>query len=164
MPEGNDSGAQAGAEQQQGQQGQTGGQQGGQAPPWEASGEPFDPDRAWRRIQALQGERDTLRSRVTEHEQASMTELQRITQRAEQAEGQLPTLQQENARLRVALEVGLDADLMDRLRGNTVEELKADAEQLKGRFGARQQPFDHGARQSAGPQSMNDLIFGARQR
>lgn len=49
-------------------------------------------------------------------------------QRADQAEA-------EAARLRVAITVGLPADLVDRLRGNTPEELEADAKFLKEKFG-----------------------------
>src|SRR5690606_1676617 len=42
--------------------------------------------------------------------------------------------QAENLRLRVALATGLDEDLADRLRGNTREELIADAEKLIARL------------------------------
>lgn len=41
-----------------------------------------------------------------------------------------PKLQVENLKLRVALRMGLDEDLADRLRGTTSEELTADAEKL----------------------------------
>ena len=40
----------------------------------------------------------------------------------------------ENLRLRVALKSGLDDDLADRLRGNTEDELLADAQKLLDRF------------------------------
>lgn len=40
----------------------------------------------------------------------------------------------ENLRLRIALKTGLDDDLADRLRGNTEEELLADARKLLDRF------------------------------
>lgn len=144
---------------------------GSQAPPWEAEGQQFDPERAWQLIQTLRtereglkSERDGLKTRVSEHEQASMTELEREKQRADEASAQVPTLQSENARLRAALEVGLDGDLIDRLRGATFEELKADAEQLKQRFSAPPTRFDHGPRQTAAATSMNDLILGGTRR
>lgn len=150
-------------QQQSGQPGQ--GSQGGEKPPWEANGQQFDPERAWRLIQNVQSERDGLKTKVTEHEQASMTEQQKLEQRAATAEGQLPTLQSENLRLRAAISAGIDVADVDRLRGNTLAELVEDAKQLKQRYGGGQQPpprFDHGARQNAGTQSMNDLIFGTR--
>lgn len=174
MPEGDNTGA-AGAQQTAGQAPAAGQQQDGQQgtpPPWEANGQQFDPERAWKLIQNLQGERDglrserdTLRSTVSEHEQASMTELQRATQRAETAEGRLPTLESENTRLRAALSVGLtDPDLIDRLRGSTLDELVADAKALQQRLAPPQRRFDTGARQTADASDMNDLIFGGLRR
>lgn len=45
-------------------------------------------------------------------------------------EARIPELERENARLRVALAKGLPVDLVDRLRGDTEDELAADADSL----------------------------------
>ncbi len=47
---------------------------------------------------------------------------------------ELTTLQKENLRLRVAISTGLDADIADRLRGDTEDELLEDAQNLIDRF------------------------------
>lgn len=154
----------------QGSQNSQSAQGGGQTPPWEANGQSFDPERAWRLIQNLQGERDGLKterdglqSKVSEHEQASMSELEKLTSRVEKAEGQVGPLQSENLRLRAAISAGIDPDDIDRLRGNTLEELVEDAKQLRERYTRQQQAaFDHGPRTTPQAGSMNDLIFGAR--
>lgn len=165
MPEGTEGQAvQEDGEAQQTQQQTT--------PPWEANGERFDPERAWRLIQDLRGERDglrtereTLQGRVSEFEQANQTDAERLTQRAETAEARIPTLEQENNRLRAAMQVGLDPELIDRLRGDTLEDLVQDAKSLQQRMGPpAAQRFAHGARQSSAPGSMNDLIAGAIRR
>jgi hypothetical protein len=56
--------------------------------------------------------------------------LTETTQRAETAEQRVADLEPENLRLRVALETGLPAELIDRLKGDNEDELKADAESL----------------------------------
>jgi hypothetical protein len=56
--------------------------------------------------------------------------VQELTTKAETVEGKLAELEPENLRLRVALETGLPAELIDRLKGDDEDELKADAESL----------------------------------
>ena len=157
------------AQQGQGEQGgqaQGAGQQRREAPPWERNGEPFDPDRAWRQIESLRGERETLRGERDRlaaaqraAEQATMSETDKLREQVKD----LPGMQSENLRLRAALAAGItDVDLIDRLRGNTLDELKADAEQLKTKLGAATPAprFEHGARQQSDSQDINDLLFG----
>jgi len=62
--------------------------------------------------------------------EASKTDQQRLEERATKAEQQLTPLQAENTRLKVALAKGLPADLADRLKGDTPEEIAADADAL----------------------------------
>ncbi len=91
-----------------------------------------------------------------------MTEQQKLEKRAKDAETALPALQSENARLRVAIEKNLPADLVDRLKGTTVEELSADADKLLSLIGGAGVDFDGGTRASAGaPTDMNQMIRGA---
>lgn len=52
------------------------------------------------------------------------------------------TVRAENMRLRVALKAGLDDDLADRLRGETEDELLADAEKLLNRFYPEKKTLD----------------------
>lgn len=56
--------------------------------------------------------------------------LTEVTARAETAEGRATELEAENLRYRIALEKGLPADLIDRLKGDSEDELKADADKL----------------------------------
>lgn len=71
--------------------------------------------------------------------EASKTDAQRLEERASKAEQQLTPLQAENARLKVALAKGLPADLADRLKGDTPEEIAADADALLALVGTAQQ-------------------------
>ena len=68
--------------------------------------------------------------RLAQIEEADKTELQKVTGRAETAETRAADAEAELARMRVAIDKGLPADLVDRLRGDTPEELAADADKL----------------------------------
>jgi hypothetical protein len=70
--------------------------------------------------------------RLAELDESAKTETQKLAERAEAAERALPGLQVENTRLRVALEKGIPASAVDRLRGETPEEIAADADVLLG--------------------------------
>lgn len=70
--------------------------------------------------------------RLTELDESQKSEAQKLAERAEAAEGALPALRVENARLRVALEKGIPSTAVDRLRGETPEEIAADADVLLG--------------------------------
>lgn len=63
-------------------------------PPWEASGEDFDPQRAWNLIQNLRGDLDKAKPVLDEHErlrQASQTDLERAKEELTAATGQIET-------------------------------------------------------------------------
>lgn len=108
-------------------------------PPW---GDDFDADKAWKLIQNLRSDKEKLsarevltdeqKTRLAEYDkyvEASKTELQK----AQEAASKVPTLEEQNLRLQVALEKGLTgdrADLAARLQGKTKEELSADADKL----------------------------------
>lgn len=78
----------------------------------------FDPKRARRTIDRLRGELKAEKAKKT----------------APKDTAESKRLGQENLRLRVALKAGLDDDLADRLRGETEDELLADAQKLLDRF------------------------------
>lgn len=131
---------------------------GEQAPPWERDGKPFDPERAWTRIQNMQRDLETARTRVTEFEQAAMTDQQRVEARATAAEEAATSAQRELARYRVAADKGVPADL---LAGSTEEEMAAHADRLIAFGGQRTPPvpsFDGGARTPTEGADMNDLL------
>lgn len=107
--------------------------------------------------------RKAAEARAKQYEDRDKTEAQRLEERATAAESRLGPIEQENARLRVALSKGLPADLVDRLRGQTPEELSADADALLALVGPTRSPvpptFGGGPRTpppTGG--SMNDLI------
>lgn len=82
------------------------------------------------------GEPDAVRARVqraTELEQAQMTEVQRANQERDTAVQQATAAQQAALRMQVALERGFTGDrawLATRLQGQTVEQLRADADAM----------------------------------
>jgi len=78
----------------------------------------FDAKRARRTIDRLRRERNTARE----------------TARSAKNDPEMTKLQAENLRLRVAMKVGLDDDLADRLKGSTEDELLEDAQKLLDRF------------------------------
>lgn len=68
--------------------------------------------------------------RLAEMEEAQKTEQQKLTERAEAAERAAKDRDAENLRLKVAIAKNLPADLADRLRGDSEEELNEDADKL----------------------------------
>ena len=78
----------------------------------------FDAKRARRTIDRLRRERNTAREAAKNAKNDPET----------------TRLQAENLRLRVAMKVGLDDDLADRLKGTTEDELLEDAQKLLDRF------------------------------
>ena len=72
----------------------------------------------------------TKAGRLAEIEAAQQTETEKLTGKVTELEGKLTPVQQENMRLRVAMEKKLDPSLVDRLRGTTKEELEKDADSL----------------------------------
>lgn len=69
-------------------------------------------------------------SKLQELEDAKKTETEKLTDRAAKAETRASELESELLRLRVAISKQVPPDLVDRLRGETEEELAADADKL----------------------------------
>jgi predicted ribosome quality control (RQC) complex YloA/Tae2 family protein len=108
--------------------------------PW-GDDKDFDPEKAWKLIQnvrsdvdKLKTERDTLATKVREHEDATKSDTQKLEERASNAESGLSTAQRETARLRIALKKNLTETQAKRLVGDTEEELEADADELLASF------------------------------
>lgn len=83
-----------------------------------------------REAEAKIKELEPLAAKAREAEEANKTELEKANGKAAQLDDQVKTLTGENLRLRVALEKKIPAELIDRLKGNSKEELEADAEEL----------------------------------
>lgn len=100
---------------------------------------------------ALQAERDArkraedeakaLRARLDDIEAANMTELEKAQKAARDAQAELSALQLESLRHRVALEKGLPANLVDRLRGESEADIAADADALLALVNAPRSPM-----------------------
>lgn len=111
---------------------------------------------------------DDLKARAAkldEIEAANQSDLERISGERDDLQSRVEPLGVENLRLRVALDKGLDPDLIDRLQGSTKEELEQDADKLIEKFGDRQQDpnLDGGAR-GGGSDSQGDMNAAIRQR
>ena len=101
---------------------------------------PFDEERAKRTIGTLREAETKLKGQVTElaakaqkydeWENAQKTELQKLTEQLEAERTQRTTFEREALRTKVALTKALPAELVDRLQGETEEELQADADKL----------------------------------
>ena len=79
-----------------------------------------------------------LKARLDEIEKANLSDLERAQQEAADAKSRLADLERQSLAQRIALEEGLHASLVDRLRGATEDEIRADAAALKQLVG--QQP------------------------
>lgn len=73
---------------------------------------------------------EELKSKVAQFEESKKTESERLTGERDTFKSQAEQAQAEALRLRVALSKQLPAELIDRLRGSTKEELEADADEL----------------------------------
>jgi predicted DNA binding CopG/RHH family protein len=101
---------------------------------------PFDEERAKRTIGTLREAEIKLKGQVTElsakaqkydeWENAQKTELQKLTDQLEAERAQRIAFEGQALRARVALAKDLPAELVDRLQGETEEELLADADKL----------------------------------
>ena len=97
--------------------------------------------------------------RLAEIESAQQTDLERVTVERDELKNQLTPLQTENLRLRVAAEKKLPAELVDRLKGGTKEEMESDADELLKLVGAPVPPdFGGGPREPAPAGDMDTLI------
>jgi hypothetical protein len=75
-------------------------------------------------------ELEQLQSKEQERKQAELTDIERMKARADELEAELKEERQGRLRLQVAAEYNLPEALANRLQGESLEELKADAEQL----------------------------------
>lgn len=112
-------------------------------------------------------EAETLRLRLREFEDQNKTELEKATSRATEASEKLTKTETENLRLRTALSKSLPLELADRLRGDSAEEMAADADRLlalvaPSRPGPPNGGFDPGARDTA-PEPGGDMNRQIRQ-
>lgn len=71
-----------------------------------------------------------LETKEQERKQSEMTEAEKYKARADQLEAELKEERQGRMRLQVAAEYSLPEALANRLQGDTIEALKADAEQI----------------------------------
>lgn len=135
-------------------------------------------NKRWSREQAKIHEQykgfDDLKSKAVEFDKlqaANQTESQRLQaerdaalQQAAETEARAAAAEAAALRQRIAVEEGLPPKFASRLTGETEDELRADAKDTFGEFINTTESFDHGPRSKSAPQSMNDLIFGAKRR
>lgn len=108
--------------------------EGSETPPW---GDDFDPARAWQTIQNLRNSEKDLKAYKAEAERAAKekadaekTEVQRLTERLAELEGELSSKAREALVAKVAKEHGIPDDLTDLLTGDDEEAISAKAERL----------------------------------
>lgn len=87
----------------------------------------FDPDKAAERIRKIQSENKNLRERAKTAEQKAAG--------VDEKDKRISSLEGELLRERVGRRLSLPDELVDRLRGNSEEEILADAEKLVGLLG-----------------------------
>jgi uncharacterized protein (DUF849 family) len=117
------------------------------------------------RKQAREAEkaRKAAEAEVAQFKQRDMTDQQKLEQRATTAEKAAEDATKALNRIHAAMAAGLEFADADLITGSTPEEMKASAERLAERFGARVPDFDGGARGAATrPADMNDLIRRSR--
>lgn len=71
-----------------------------------------------------------LKAKLDEIEQANLSDLEKAQQAAKAATDRLAEIESTSLRQKVAIEKGVPAKWVDRLRGDTEEELAADADQI----------------------------------
>lgn len=80
--------------------------------------------------------------KLAEYEDAQKSEQEKLTERAEAAEKAARQHETELLRLRVAMANELPAELAERLRGDTEDELQEDAKRLLELVGSQRKPAD----------------------
>jgi len=113
--------------------------QAAQTPPWGAD---FNAEKAWNLVQNLRSDKEKLSARevLTPDAKQKLAEYDRLVEaskseleKAQEAASKVTPLETENLRLKVALEKGLVGDrasLVDRLKGDSLDALRADADSL----------------------------------
>lgn len=94
---------------------------------------------------AAEKEREALSARLKEFEDRDKSEAEKLAERAAAAEAERDALKADAIRARVALTKGIPADLMDRLRGSSEEEVAADADRLMAVIASSTKPLPRGA-------------------
>lgn len=111
----------------------------GQAAP---TAPPSSADKDWRaeaaKWKAMARKHEAAAKKLADLEDGQKTEAERMAERVKTAEGQRTQLEQENLRLKVALDKGLTVKQASRLVGSTQEELEADADELRETFAGKQ--------------------------
>lgn len=99
--------------------------------------------------QELEAQRDALQKQVDEHARSKMTDQEKIQadleaerKRAEEFKAQLEAEQRKGWARDALAKTGLPAEMADRLRGDTAEDIMADAEALKKTLGFDRAPVD----------------------
>jgi hypothetical protein len=110
------------------------------ATPAQADGEAFDAARAMALIEKLRTQvkeltpkakqAEQLAAAVKAKEEAEMTEIQKLSKRLTEAESELKATRHAAQASDIAAKVGLPAALADRLKGETPEEMEADAKAI----------------------------------
>jgi hypothetical protein len=103
--------------------------------------EEFDKERAMATIRKLrefekqasrlEKENEALKKAEADRKKAEMSEMDRLQAERDEAQTELERLKLNEQKRSIAREVGLPDELALRIRGETVEEMKADAEMLK---------------------------------
>lgn len=83
-----------------------------------------------RRAATAEREAKALKARLDQLEAANLSELEKAQKAAAEATARLAEFEKTTIRQRVALTKGVPADLVDRLRGDTEDEIAADADAL----------------------------------
>jgi len=124
-------------------------------------GKTFDEDYVKELRRESAGYRSQLRS-VEQERDSALSELEELRGGSKETSSRATQLEQENARLKVALEKGLPADLVPRLVGTNVEELAADADALLSLIGPERKAIhDNGTRQKIDPPDLDTQILEA---
>src|SRR5687768_7278443 len=110
-------------------------------------------------------EAENYRKKAQEFEDAAKTEDEKRLEKLAAAEKDAAAARAESLRLRVGLKYNLDDDLVDRLKGATLEEIEEDAKKLSEKFKTGRKAatsFDQGGRESppADKSDMNSTIAG----
>jgi hypothetical protein len=83
-----------------------------------------------KRAATAEREAKALRAKLDQIEQANLSELEKAQRAAAESAKTLADFQRANLRQKVALDKGVPAKWVDRLRGETEEELAADADEI----------------------------------
>lgn len=106
-------------------------------------------------------------AKFDEAEEASKSELQKATERADKLQKELDDMRAQQQRqaivTKVAKESGVDAELLATMSGATEDEVKANAELLKAKFAAlpgyKSDPHDNGGHHDEPPKRGIPIVF-----